>query len=129
MIWGDRTFCAAKCVNSLCRDNKIHTAKAPEGALFSWADFSKDCVAYEATDNGFVVRLPIEVLAAKANVAAGMNWETGEAFHELSFQVVNRLWELKGRSLTQAQREEIEAVMERLRLRKSGLPWVEDKGL
>lgn len=128
MSYRDRTYCAAKCVNALCEQNRIHTAGAPKDSLISWADFSKDCVAYEATDTIFIDRLPIEILADKANKAAGLTWELGEAFHELSFKVVDRLQELNSRSLTYEQRTQVEAIMDRLRLKKSGLPWVGGNG-
>lgn len=120
----DKTFCAAKCVNALCPDNRIHAAKAPKGLPLSWYDPSKDCVSFEATDTYFIDGLPVEVLAEKANKAEGLSWELGEAFHELSFKVVGRLQELNGRKLTQGQRTAIEAIMVRLRLRLDGLPWV-----
>lgn len=128
MSYKDKTFCAAKCVNALCDDNRIHTAGAPKDSPISWYDPSKTCVSFEATDTIFIDRLPIELLADKANKAEGLSWDVGEAFHELSFKVVGRIQELNGRSLTDEQRRGFEAIFDRLRLKKSGLPWVEGNG-
>ena len=128
MSYKDRTFCAAKCVNALCSDNRIHTAGAPKDSLVSWADYSDKCVSFEATDTIFIGRMPIEALMEKANKAAGLSWELGEAFHELAFKVVDRIGEVNSRKLTEEQRNGFESIMDRLRLKKSGLPWVEGNG-
>ena len=118
----DRTFCAAKCINSLCKENRIQTAAAPKGLPLSWADFSKDCVAYEPTDSIFVERLPLGNLMQKANKAEGLSWELGEAFHELAFKVVGRITdgEKIGRT-TQEERDGYDQLTDRLKLKR--LQW------
>lgn len=132
----DKTFCAAKCVNSLCDRNRIHTAWVPTKSI-SWADFSKDCVSYEPTDSVFLDRMPVQALLEKANRAEGLDWATGEAFHELSFKVVDRAWEgydtltgnewIKKARLSPKERRGFERLLNRLGLKESMLPWKDQK--
>lgn len=116
----DRTYCGAKCVNSLCEYNRIKTAGAPEGVPLSWTDYSKDCVGYEPTDSIFVERLPLSTLMQKANIGEGLNWEIGEAFHELAFKVVYRITdgERIPDRITQEERDGYDQLTDRLRLRR-----------
>lgn len=123
----DKTFCAAKCVNALCDRNKIYSPGADP--LCSWADFSKECVEYEATDTIFIKNMPIEALMEKANKSEGLSWEIGQAFYELCFEVAYRLLNLnevrrlKERKLTGKQKRGFEQLIKRLKLSPTTLPW------
>ena len=117
----DRTFCGAKCVNSLCDKNRIKTAGAPKEVPLSWADLSKDCIGYEPTDSIFVERLPLGILMQKANIAEGLSWKLGEAFHELAFKVVYRIAD--GEKIdyvrtSQVERDGYDQLHDRLRLKR-----------
>jgi hypothetical protein len=81
----------------------------------------------------FIKNRDIVYQMRKANQAQGLSWELGEAFHEVAFIVAGRLVQGEltaacAQVLSDADKRGFEMLMDRLRLKKSGLPWVEGNG-
>jgi len=123
MTYKDMTFCAAKCLNETCHRNRIHTVGAKDLPV-CWTDYSLECEEYEPVDHEDLATQNIQYLMAQANVADGLSWELGEAFHELSFHVADRLDELRNEPhLTPKAKRGFEKLIRRLKLDKNRLPW------
>jgi hypothetical protein len=122
----DVTFCADQCVNHHCHRNKLHTAKAPEYKLLSFAHLSKNCVEYEAPDDPRILKRPLKELMYKLLPILEVPREQKDLkvdYKHIYIQFIERLPELKSIPVTESDKQGFEKVLEATNLRKSILPW------